>query len=234
MSYTPPAGNAANFTATGYSPAPSTAVGFRFPSALYSAPGPSSALFQLPAEYVAPSGSTVYFNVAPATEFIGSGVIMVDITVSGAGEYHEYNVVGQGATTVDLVALGVGSIGVTGNGAVVVAAPVAAGVGVRGVAGQGTVSFSGFSAAGTGVVERYELKGEVRQAGVLINRRVRAYHRDTGALVNEGDTVAGRFRLHTGFAPAEYYVIPIDLSNDAADWTPPCANRLVSVLAMDA
>lgn len=234
MPYTPPVGNAANFTATGYTPPSSTAVGFRFPVASYSVPGPSSVPFQFPAEYMAPSGSAAHFHVAPATEFVGVGAITVDVTVSGSGEYHEYNVVGQGAATVDAVALGVGVIGVMGSGVVAAAAPVAIGAGVRGVAGQGAVTLSSFSAAGAGIVERYELKGEVRLSGVLINRRVRAYRRDSGALVNEGDTVAGRFRLHTGFAAAEYYVVPIDLADNADDWTPPCANRLVSVLAMDA
>ena len=234
MPYTPPAGNAANFVTTGHSPVSAGAVGLIFPGTAYAAPGGNAVAAQFPAEYSVPAGSVASFTVPPATEFVGTGAVAVSITASGVGEYQEIIVIGEGLITTDVVALGVGVVGVTGNGTATVASVIASGSGARGVAGQGAVAFAQFSAAGAGVVERYELKGEVRQAGVLINRRVRAYHRDTGALVNEGDTVAGHFRLHTGFAPAEYYVIPIDLSNDAADWTPPCANRLVSVLAMDA
>ena len=80
---------------------------------------------------------------------------------------------------------------------------------------------------------RYELRGEVRVGGVLVNRRVRAYLRDTGALVSQGDTTAGRFALPAGFDEAEHYVVPIDLAPGATDWLPPAANRIVSVLAMD-
>ena len=234
MSYTPPVWNAANFTATGYTPASSAAVGFRFSSGVYSVPGGDSVAFQFPAGYVAPAGSAAQFSVAPATEFVGTGAATVDFTASGSGEYHNYNVIGQGAATVDVLALGFGVIGVAGSGTVAVSSPTATGAGVRGVAGQGAVAFTGFGAVGAGIVERYELKGEVRQSGVLINRRVRAYRRDSGVLANEGNTVGGRFRLHTGFAAAEYYVVPINLADDAADWAPPCANRLLSVLAMDA
>lgn len=82
-------------------------------------------------------------------------------------------------------------------------------------------------------VERYELRGEVRLAGVLVNRRVRAYLRSSGALLGESDTAVGRFRVHTGFAPAECYVTPIDMTEGATDWLPPTANRITSVLAMD-
>lgn len=234
MSYMPPGGSAAHFVTTGHSPASAGAVGLIFPGASYSAPVGNAVAAQFPAEYSAPVGSPANFTVPPATEFVGAGAVTVGITVSGVGEYQEIVVIGEGVITADVVALGVGVVGVTGNGAATIAPAIASGSGARGVAGQGAVAFGQFSAAGAGIVERYELKGEVRQSGVLVNRRVRAYHRDTGALVNEGDTVAGRFRVHTGFTPAEYYVIPIDLSNDAADWTPPCANRLASVLAMDA
>jgi len=47
------------------------------------------------------------------------------------------------------------------------------------------------------------------------------------------DTVIGKFRLHTGFTPAEHYITPIDLAEGATDWSPPTANRIVSVLALD-
>lgn len=82
-------------------------------------------------------------------------------------------------------------------------------------------------------VERYELKGEVRIGGMLVERRVRAYLRSTGVLVAEADTAVGKFNLPTGFGPQEYYVTPIDLGADATDWLPPTANRVTSVLASD-
>ena len=233
MPYTPPAGIAAHFITIGHSPVPAGAVGLIFPDAFYSAPAGNAVAAQFPAEYSAPAGAVANFTVPPATEFVGIGAVAVTITASGIGEYQEVVAIGEGMVTTDVVALGAGVIGVAGNGSAAVSSATASGSGVRGVAGQGNVAFGEFSATGTGVVERYELQGEVRQAGVLINRRVRAYRRDTGALINEGDTVGGCFRLHTGFAAAEYYVIPIDLADNAADWTPPCANRLVSVLAMD-
>lgn len=85
-----------------------------------------------------------------------------------------------------------------------------------------------------GTVVRYELRGEVRDQGVLVNRRVRAYRRDTGALTAEADTVVGAFAIPVGFAVAEYYLVPINLDIAATDFAPPCANRVTSVLAMDA
>lgn len=88
--------------------------------------------------------------------------------------------------------------------------------------------------AALGRVIRYELRGEVRDHGVLVERRVRAYRRDTGALVGEVDTVTGRFTIHVGFEAAEYYLVPVHLDAGATDYAPPCANRVVSVLAEDA
>jgi len=234
MPYTPPAGNAAYFVTTGHSPVSAAALGLMLRGAAYSPPAANAVQAQLPVEYSTPPGSAGNFTVPLATEFVGTGAVTVSITASGVGEYQEIIVIGEGAITTDVTAHGVGVIGIAGSGAVTVTSAIVSGAGVRGVAGEGAVVFSQFSAIGAGIVERYELTGEVRLSGVLINRRVRAYRRDSGALVNEGDTVAGRFRLHTGFAAAEYYIIPIDLDGDAADWTPPCANRLVSVLAMDA
>jgi len=82
-------------------------------------------------------------------------------------------------------------------------------------------------------VIRYRLAGEVRSAGVLINRRVRAYRRSDGALIAQADTIAGRFDLHAGFAPDEYLLVPVDLGAEAVDYAPPAANRVVSVLVQD-
>lgn len=82
-------------------------------------------------------------------------------------------------------------------------------------------------------VLRYELRGQVRDQGVLVDRRVRAYRRDTGALMAEADTTAGAFRLPVGFEAREFYLVPVDLDSEATDYAPPCANRVESVLALD-
>lgn len=82
-------------------------------------------------------------------------------------------------------------------------------------------------------VVRYELRGIVRNQGVLVERRVRAYERMTGAFAGEADTVAGAFSIHVGFDPGEYVVLPIDLSESATDYAPPAANRVLSLLARD-
>ena len=102
----------------------------------------------------------------------------------------------------------------------------------HGVALDGTAAI-GLSAAAGITVERYELRGEVRLSGMLVNRRVRAYSRASGALLGEADTVVGKFCVPAGFAEAECYVTPIDLSDAATDWLPPTANRITSVLALD-
>ena len=122
-----------------------------------------------------------------------------------------------------------------------VAATAAASVGVTaGAAARHGVAVSAIGAIATKgtlslLVERYELVGEVRLGGILVNRRVRAYRRDTGALVNEADTVAGRFCIHSGFESGiEFTVLPIDLASAATDWTPPVANRVLPELAFDA
>jgi len=81
---------------------------------------------------------------------------------------------------------------------------------------------------------RYEVRGEVRLGGVLVNRRVRCYARASGELMGQAETVAGRYRVHAGFTDAEVYVTAIDLADAATDWIPPAANRLVPVLADDA
>lgn len=141
----------------------------------------------------------------------GSGSFTVDFTVEGQGDFTNVVVQGAGAVTVTFSAEGAGAHGVAGAGAATIT----------------------FSAAGVGVVERYELRGEVRLTGILVNRLVRAYRRDTGDLVGEASTIAGRFRIHTGFVAREHVIIPIDTDDAAADWAPPCANRVLSVLAQD-
>lgn len=102
----------------------------------------------------------------------------------------------------------------------------------HGVAGAmaSTLTLSGGAIA---VHPRYELRGVVQDAGVPVDRRVRAYRRSTGALAGEADTVSGAFTITVGFALDEYYLVPIDMANDAVDWAPPAANRVLSVLVAD-
>lgn len=183
MSYTPPAGNAVDFSWVGQ-----------------------------PA-YTPPAGDAVNFSwadVAPdAIVVTGSGVI----AVTGAGSVTHGQVIN---------AAGAGAVSLSG-----------AGVAAHGVAlsGLGALSLTG---AGSVVHPRYEVRGEVREGGVLVDRSVRVYDRLSGALIGEDDTAAGRFAIHTGFAEAEVYITPIDLSPAASDWLPPTANRVVAALAMDA
>ena len=163
----------------------------------------------------------------------GAGSGEADITGSGAGLAGVETVVGVASGEADITGSGEGAHGVLGaaTGEADVLGEALARHGVRG-AGSGEIDVSGSSA---GLHLRYELRGEVRLSGVLVNRRVRAYRRDTGALVGEADTVAGRFRVNAGVGEArEHYLIPIDMSEDATDWLPPAANRIVSVLADDA
>jgi hypothetical protein len=103
---------------------------------------------------------------------------------------------------------------------------------VHGVA-LDSIAIIGLTAAADILVERYELRGEVRLSGILVNRRVRAYSRSSGAMLGEADTEIGKFRVQTGFAPVECYITPIDLDSAATDWLPPTANRITSVLALD-
>lgn len=116
-----------------------------------------------------------------------------------------------------------GAIGFVGN------APARHGVRVT---ADGAVPLRGVAGTTHG---RYEVRGEVRLSpgGVLAQRTVRVYARDSGALVASGDSVGGYFRIACGFEPGEYVVLPIDLSPDATDFVPPVANRVVSVRAQD-
>ena len=201
MSYTPPAGDAANVSWVGVAP------------------------------YTPPAGDAANVSwVEAPTGVVGEGYVVFDFVPAGEG-FHGTIVTGAGAVVLDFVPAGEGRHGVGGQGAVEFGF-LPAGEGRHGVAGAGSVVFD-FVPAAVAAHPRYELRGEVRLAGVLVNRRVRAYLRSTGAMVGEADTTAGRFAVHAGFAPAEHTVTPIDLSDDATDWQPPTANRVLSVLAED-
>lgn len=159
-------------------------------------------------------------TIAASVAVVAAGDAAHGVSASGAAS------VGVGASLE--AAHGV-SASISASASVVSAASAAHGVSSEAVA---AVTLAAHIEA---VAERYELIGEVRLAGILVNRRVRVYRRDTGALVGEADTVGGHFRVHAGFsAEAEFTVLPIDLAADATDWAPPAANRVIPVLAMDA
>lgn len=170
------------------------------------------------------SGEAVFTN--SLVHGVGAGSILL----SGEGNA-SHGVSGLATGSIAFSAAGAAAHGVAGagGGAINVTAVGVAAHGVAGVAAGGIPLIG----AGAAIHERYELRGEVREGGVLVNRRVRAYLRSTGALVGEADTVVGKFNVNAGFSQAEHYVIPIDLGEFASDWLPPAANRIVPVLAYD-
>lgn len=230
MPYTPPNGNAANFVALGYYEPGKIRHAFQF-GVDYTAPAADAAHFVLPSwVYPTPLGSNI---VVPANiNVVGIGAFSVEFTVEGHGEFTNVQIDGAGAFTVEFGVAGVGAHGEAGSCAFAVGF-TPAGVGAHGVAGAGAVDLA-FGIAGVGIVERYELTGEVRKDGILVNRLVRAYRRDTGELVGEMATTGGKFKVPCGFVSREHYIVPIDTANDAVDWLPPVANRVASVLAQDA
>lgn len=161
------------------------------------------------APYAAPAGHAI--TASWLTVVVGAGLGRLPLTGAGVA-VHGALVTGVGAGALPLSGAGTARHGVRG-------------------AGAGALRLSG---AGVAMHPRYELRGEVRLGGVLVNRRVYAYLRSSGAKVGEADTVAGRFSVHAGFAAAEHFVTPIDTDPGATDWLPPTANRVLSVLAEDA
>lgn len=221
MSYTPPAGNAADVSWVGV--------------AAYTPPAGSAA------NVTWQSGGTVEGVGAGTLVFVGAGsgahgvagagAGTLGFTGAGEGEHTNPSVEGTGAGTLQFAGAGSGAHGVAGAG-VGALAFAGAGAGAHGVAaaGAGVLAFSGTC---TAQHLRYEVRGEVRLSGALVNRRVRCYKRASGELVGQVDTVAGRYKVHAGFDDAEVYVTAIDLAGGATDWIPPTANRLVPVLASD-
>lgn len=220
MSYTPPAGNAANFSWVGVAP--------------YTPPAGSAANFSW-----APSG--IVGEGAGSLAFAGAGVAAHGVAGVGAGglvftgegiaEHESPSVEGVGDGALGFSGEALAAHGIAGSG-IGSFAFSGAGVGAHGIssASAGDLAFGG-----EGVAQhlRYEVRGEVRLSGVLVNRRVRCYARASGALMGQADTVAGHYRVHAGFDEAEVYVTAIDLSVGATDWIPPTANRLVPMLADD-
>lgn len=220
MSYTAPAGNAANFSWVGVSP--------------YTPPVGDAANFSwATAGVTATCAGTLGFTGAAT---VANGVAVV---AAGALAFSGSATVEHSSVVVECVAEG--ALDFTGG------ASAAHGVAVH---AAGTLAFTGAGAAAHGVAAtcagtlgftgacaalhlRYEVRGEVRLGGVLVNRRVRCSKRATGELMGQADTVAGVYRVHAGFDEAEVYVTAIDLAEAATDWIPPTANRLVPVLASD-
>ena len=196
---------------------------------------PSGGLVELTwegaAPYAAPAGDSLAFEHAAVPPTIDL-VAVVGVTASLLLEHLIDEIAVTLTVSIPVVAGIDASHGVAGSVAAVVTVS-ADQTTDHGVALVGIASIT-LQAAASIVVDRYELRGEIRLAGVLVNRRVRAYLRSSGALLGEADTVVGRFQVHTGFAAAECYVTPIDMSAEATDWLPPTANRLMSVLAEDA
>lgn len=163
----------------------------------------------------------------PAVEGVGAATL--DLSAAAAGVH---GVRGEAVASLDITAAVEAKQGVAGFGTAALGLTAGA-QGAHGVAAAGAATVS-LAAAADALHLRYHLAGEVRDAGVLVNRRVRAYLRSTGALVAEADTVAGKFDIHAGFAAVEFYTVAIDLDEDATDWRPPIANRVMSELVQDA
>lgn len=192
MSYTPPAGSAADISWVGV------------------------------AAYTVPDGDAADFSWAGAAtpDAVEGDAAATVATLSLTGEAL------AAFGTVDATAAAtVATLSLTGG--------VDAAVGAAGPAAA-TISTITLTGAATAQHPRYELRGQVRLAGNPVERRVRGYNRDSGALLGQGDTTGGFFRIHAGFAEIECTVLPIDLSSGATDYEPPVANRVLCVMAEDA
>lgn len=184
--------------------------------------------------YTPPAGDALHFSFAPdaftASIDLVTAAALVTITATST-------IIPEATLDLTTAAVGIELAAVHGVAAtlhIATADALAEVVVVHGVAGVLDLATDAAALQIDAIVLRYELRGEVRDTGVLVDRRVRAYRRDTGTLIGEADTVAGRFRIHTGFEPREHYVVPIHLAVEATDYAPPCANRVLSVLAQDA
>ena len=220
MSYTPPAGNAANFSWVGvaaYTPPAGGAANFSWAATGVTAAGAGTLVFT--------GGALAAHGVA------GLGVGTLPFSGAGTAEHSGRLVEGAGAGALSFSGAATAAHGVAGVG-VGALAFVGAGVAAHGIAAT-CAGMLGFTGACAAMHLRYEVRGEVRLGGVLVNRRVRCSKRATGELMGQADTVAGVYRVHAGFDEAEVYVTAIDLAEAATDWIPPTANRLVPVLASD-
>lgn len=220
MSYTPPAGNAADFSWVGV--------------AAYTPPAGNAADFSwAPTGYTAVAAGTLDFTGALISTHGVSGVAAGPLGFTGSfiAEHGVDAVTGAIAGALDFTGSATAWHGVSGAGAGQLSWSGALAA-VHGVSGAVSGAM-GFSGAAVALHLRYEVRGEVRLGGVLVNRRVRCYKRASGELMGQADTAGGRYRVHAGFDDAEVYTMAIDLAGSATDWIPPAANRLVPVLADD-
>lgn len=220
MSYTRPLGNAANAQFGGAYTRP--------------AGNAADASFQ-----TVPSGTTgtgagtlTFTGAATAAHGIaGAGAGTLAFAGAGTAEHTSTGVEGVGAGTLPFTGAATAAHGIAGAAAGALAF-TGSGAAAHGIAATGAGAI-GFTGACVAVHLRYEVRGEVRMGGVLVNRRVRCYKRSTGELTGQADTVAGLYRVPAGFDDAEVYTLAIHLDEAATDWIPPTANRLVPVLADD-
>ena len=220
MSYTAPAGNAANFSWVGvaaYTPPAGDAANFSWAATGVTATcagtlGFSGAAMVAHGVAAACTGALAFTGAAT----VEHSSVVVECVAAGALDF-----TGAASAAHGIAVQAAGTLAFTGAGAA-----------AHGIAATcaGTLGFTGACAA---LHLRYEVRGEVRLGGVLVNRRVRCSKRATGELMGQADTVAGVYRVHAGFDEAEVYVTAIDLAEAATDWIPPTANRLVPVLASD-
>lgn len=251
MAYTPPASTACNFTALGYYEPSAVRHTYRFPTGVYAAPVASAVPFveayiRIPlgdaANFGVPAPSGIYGHAEATIDITGEahgkhgvrgyGTALIGIGGEAHGTYTSIVIVGNGAALIDTTGEAHGTHGVRGHGSATIEITAEA-HGKHGVRAHAEALID-ITASAHGTVVRYELKGEVRSQGILVNRLVRAYRRDTGELVGEASTIAGKFRMHVGFAEREHYIVPLDPAAEAVDWSPPCANRVLSILAQDA
>ena len=221
MSYTRPLGNAANAKFGGaYTRPAGNAADASFQTTPAGVSGAGAGVLGFAGAGVGAHGVT------------GVGLGVLAFTGEGAGEHTNPSVEGAGAGTLPFAGSATAAHGVAGaaGGAL---AFTGAGAAAHGIAATGAGAI-GFTGACVAAHLRYEVRGEVRQGGVLVNRRVRCYKRSTGELMGQTDTAAGLYRVHAGFDDAEVYTLAIHLDEAATDWIPPTANRLVPVLAEDA
>ncbi len=244
MSYTPPASTALPFTWVG-EPAYTAPDGGALLYTWATGPDPVAGTGEGTVDVIG-AGTGFHAQLytgagAGAVDILGTGTARLVFSAEGDGTVALFGdavgfvgevAQGAGDGMVDVFGSGAGGAGVqgAGAGAIGIAGAAVGGAGAQG-AGAGTVDFFG---AGVAMHPRYELRGVVKVGEVLVNRRVRAYLRSSGALVGEVDTVAGAFAIPAGLVEAEHYVIPIDLADEAVDWLPPTANRVLSKIAMDA
>src|SRR3990167_6206445 len=220
MSYTRPLGNAANAQFGGAYTRP--------------AGNAADASFQtVPTGTVGTGAGTLTFTGAAtaAHGITGTAAGVLAFTGEGAGEHINPSVEGVGAGTLPFTGAATAAHGIAGAaaGALAFTGSAAAAHGIS-ATGAGAIGFTGACVA---LHMRYEVRGEVRMGGILVNRRVRCYKRSTGELTGQADTAAGLYRVHAGFDDAEVYTLSIHMDEAATDWIPPTANRLVPVLADD-